>query len=245
MDTGQFAVLRDKVKMTQAEVANRLGVTSRTISAWESANPPKIVTHAEALAIRGLFQSPLLEPRLSEMCTRAASEVYSEIAAIWLVEDADCVLLRGAAHYYESDRPIGKRSRRGIEMGESRLHLVQPSLTTHPLRSAERLNLGGDAITRHPEKRHKKNRATHLAAGGICHSLLHIPAFTPSPKGPHPVLLLSLENKMDEETGSVIERGDGETEPVYTAEDESLAERLAQEFRDELFEDLQLLEMLV
>ena len=90
-------------------------------------------------------------------------------------------------------------------------------------------------------KKYKHNRASFLFKGGVCESLLHIPAFIPSPTGPQPILLLSLENKLKE--NEVIATPPGVTK-IYTEQDEETAKFLAQDFRDRLLDDMKLLDMI-
>jgi DNA-binding XRE family transcriptional regulator len=84
MDTKQFSDLRKRVEMTQALVAEALGVTSRTISAWETANPIRDLSRPEAKAIRDLFRGPLLENHLWDLCGQAFDLIPSEMVSIWL-----------------------------------------------------------------------------------------------------------------------------------------------------------------
>ena len=97
MNTQDFALLRKKANMTRANVAAALGLAERTISAWESANPPKQLNIAEDRAVRDILRSAILEDRLADMCERAFSAVPSEMVAIWLVEQQQCILLPKAS----------------------------------------------------------------------------------------------------------------------------------------------------
>ncbi len=232
MTTDQFAELRRRAGLTQEEIGKRLGLTGRTIASWEACDPPRNLSLPEVQAIRWICQPLLLSEPLEEMCRQAYQAVPSELVAIWVCQQGECLLL-----------PSGLRSSEHPE-GHSGLIVIAPltdvSLTTWPLRAGELLNLAGEAITRHPAKR-LPGRTTQLAAGGQVESLLHVPAFAPGPQGPRPLLLLSLQNKLN---GDGRVHAAGEEMQLYTADDEHRAQSLVREFRERLEADVRLLGML-
>lgn len=242
MNTSQFTELRKKVGMTQSDVASALGLNVRTIASWEAADPKRTLTQIEARVISELFQQRLLDsqvgerPPLKEMCQQAFDAIPSEVVALWLVHERDCILMSYASYL------APKLHDKLIPSHTSISPLIIESLTTYPLRSGEILNLAGDAILHHKAKRFKQSRVGQFFKDGICESLLHVPAFTPSAHGPLPVLLLSFENKLDRESNVIVPKP-GET-TRYTKEDEETAKALAQNFRDLLLPDMRLLEMI-
>ena len=232
MNVEQLIQLRKRVNWTQSRLAGELKVTVRTISNWEASDPEKQLPECDSRNICRLFQPLLLEDTIREMTRQAYDAIPSEQVAIWLVDETECVCLPKSTYLPFS--PL-------IEMAQASAPLVIESLTTYPLRSGETLNLAGDAILHHQAKKYKHNRASFIFRGGICESLLHVPAFVPSPNGPQPVLLFSLENKLDGE--QVIVACPGVTR-IYTQEDEDTARLLAQGFKERLLEDMRLLDML-
>lgn len=238
MNARQFCELRKAANLTQAAVADALGVGVRTISAWESSDPPKDFASIEAQAIHDLFCPLLLENRLRDQLERAFAAIPSEFVGIWFVEGIECILLPGATRV--NDGSTGRRL--DLPSAQCIAPLVNESLTTYPLRSGAVLNLAGDAIIRHKAKKYKASRASHVFHGGICESLLHVPAFEESASGPHPVLLLSFENKLDANL-QVLVPAAGVTQ-IYTAEDQTVGVNLAEEFKLDLRPLLQLLDIL-
>ena len=238
MNTRQFAELRKKSGMTQSVVAQALGLTPRTIANWEAAAPPRELSLLEGSGVHQLFLPELLGRRIPDMCDQAFEAIASEMAALWLTQHGECILLPFATRYHD----MKKNMRKDVPAATCISPLVLESLTTYPLRTAETLNLAGDAIARHRAKKYKGTREAPFFASGTCESLLHVPAFTASAHGPHPVLLLSLENKLDKQ-GRVIMPKEGQT-TIYTEEDESTAKMLAEEFRDRLLTDMALLDMI-
>jgi hypothetical protein len=236
MDAKDFADLRQRCGMTQAAAAGALGVTPRTISGWEGAERERSFSGIEARAIRDLFISDLLGDRLGEMAEQAYRKIPSEFVAIWLVHGSECIVLPEAVRLQQ----IGAGKRREVRSARTVVPLSEKSLTTYPLRTGESVNLAGDRIGDSPDKKYKGRWGIQYQ-DGVCESLLHVPAFTPSAFGPRPVLMLSFENKLDE-NGRVIEGKGGQT-PVYTPEDLAAATDLARKFRDELLPDLNLLGM--
>ena len=232
MNVEQLIQLRKRVNWTQSRLAAEMKVSVRTISNWESSDPDKQLSECDSQNICRLFQPLLLEETVREMTRQAFDAIPSEQVALWLVEETECISLPKTTYLHFSP---------DTEMAQSSAPLVIESLTTYPLRSGETLNLAGDAILHHRAKKYKHNRASFIFKGGVCESLLHVPAFVPSPNGPQPVLLLSFENKLDGE--SVIVPGPGVTQ-VYTREDEKTANSLVQDFRDRLLDDMRLLDML-
>lgn len=236
MKTCEFSDLRKRANLTQSQVALALGVSSRTISGWEN-NPEKELSRIEARAIRDLFTPPLIEPRLSEMTQKAFDAIPSELVAVWLMQQGEVILMPCGARHHDLQR----NTKSEFISPTCIQPLVKESLTTYPLRTGETINLAGDAITEHPAKKYKGARRHGHFSGGRCESLLHVPAFKPSATGPRPVLLLSLENKLDEH-GRVIAPKKGQRE-IYTAEDKETASRLANEFKQQLIDDMVRLEM--
>lgn len=238
MNAKQFSELRKAANMTQADVADALGVGIRTISAWESSDPPREFGPIEARAIHDLFAPQLLQSRLADQLERAFAAIPSESVNIWIVDGIECILLPGASRTH--DLVTGKKL--DVPSAQCIAPLVNESLTTYPLRSGSVLNLAGDAIIHHKAKKYKASRASHVFRSGICESLLHVPAFEESASGPHPILLLSFENRLDG-NHQVIVPGPGVTQ-VYTAEDQQVGEELAEEFKMDLRPLLQLLDRL-
>jgi transcriptional regulator with XRE-family HTH domain len=238
MNTKQLLELRKAADLTQAAVAEALGIGIRTISGWESSDPPRELSLIEARAIHALFCPLLLDTHLSDQVDRAFAALPSEAVSIWFVEGVECKLLPTAFRLQD----LAKGSRFDVPSAQCIASLVHESLTTHPLRSGVTLNLAGDAITRHKAKRYKASRAGHIFKGGVCESLLHVPAFEESASGPQPVLLLSFENKLDDKQ-EVIVPVPGVTQ-IYTVEDQILATELAEEFKLDLRPLLTLLDVL-
>ena len=232
----EFAELRRKADMTQADIATALNLTARTISHWE-ANQDRVLSAIEEGAVYDVFRSKIIEGQVSEMCDVAFAAIPSEVVSIWVMERAECVLLPGASRIHD----LVRNARYNVPSIMCVSPLVIESLTTYPLRTGELLNLSGNKILDHPAKKYKKSRAAQHFAGGICESLLHMPAFTPSPHGPLPVLLLSFENKLDKQNHVLICQP-GNTS-LYTKEDEEKAYKLVIGFRDRLLPDLRLLGM--
>jgi transcriptional regulator with XRE-family HTH domain len=252
MNTQNFAELRKKAGMTQAAVAEALGVTPRTICAWEMASPPRELTTMEVHAVRNLFCRNLLEEPIRSMLEEAFQAIPSELVAIWLVQEQDCILLPGAARYHDVERNENEKEKEKRRMvWDARLDmpsaqcvapLVVESLTTYPLRTGETVNLAGEAILHHKAKKYRQSRASHIFYGKMCESLLHVPAFTGSARGPAPVLLLSLENRLRED-GTVWAPKEGETR-IYSRSDEDAAKKAADSFKERLLGNMLLLDML-
>ena len=232
MNIDQLLRLRKKVNWTQAQVAAELKVSIRTISNWETSGAEKQLSECDGKNICRLFQPLILEETIREMVKQAFEAIPSELVALWLVEEMECILLSNTTYLYFSPE---------VDMAQVSAPLVIESLTTYPLRTGETLNLAGNAILHHKAKKYKHNRAYFLFKGGVCESLLHIPAFIPSPTGPQPIPLLSLENKLKE--NEVIATPPGVTK-IYTEQDEETAKFLAQDFRDRLLDDMKLLDMI-
>lgn len=260
MNSDQFTQLRKRTRLSQAEIAVDLGLSARTIANWEAADPPRQFSLLETNGLRHFFLPRVLEDVLGRLCEEAFDAIPSELAAIWLVEDAECLLLPAAARFQD----LETRRRRQLTTATCTAPLVDTSLTTEPLRSGKLINLGGYHITQHKAKRYRRTREAPFFRSGRCESLLHVPAFIPSSRGPRPVLMLSLENKLGPD-GKVLclPPGDGEwlneepyTAPfdpgdqrhenvtIYTRQDEEVAEALANRFCEDLQPDLELLDML-
>jgi DNA-binding XRE family transcriptional regulator len=236
MRTKDLAQLRTTACMTQADVAEALGVRSRTISSWETVDRP--FSRIEAHAICGLFMSRVFGPPLTDMCEQAFQAVPSEVVTVWLVKESECILLPEASRKHDLDHD----ARMDVQSPQATTPLVIESLTTYPLRSGKTLSVAGDAITTHPAKKYKGGRAGHQFRDGRCESVLHVPAFTESARGPKPVLLLSLENKLDEKH-KVITAEPGITR-IYSRQDEEAAEGLAGQFKMALLPLMDMLDML-
>jgi hypothetical protein len=238
LNAKHFSELRKAANYTQSAVAAALGVGLRTVSAWESSDPPREFGRIETQAIRDLFFPILLGDRLRDQTDRAFAAIPSESVGIWIVERSECTLLPTASRIHD----LVNNARLDMPSAECIAPMVDESLTTYPLRSGVPLNLAGEGITRHKAKKYKANRSSHIFHGGICESLLHVPAFRESANGPQPVLLLSLENKLDENNRVII--SDPGVTQIYSGEDLEIAKALAEEFREDLRGHLELLGMI-
>jgi len=237
MDSREFKLLREKAGMTQADLAEAMGTTVRTISGWEVSDPPRGLSSVECQMLQRLFVPHIIEPSLVQMTDEVFSKIPSELIAIWLVHGMDCVLLPRGVRIHDFET----RQRSVVPSPYCVSSLVQVSLTTYPLRTGETVNLAGESICEHPAKKYK-NRAGHHFHWGMCESLLHVPTFIPSPRGPQPVLLLSLENKLKpDETGPIAAKGG---ESIYTPEEARRAHELADSFKERLVEDMRLLHLI-
>lgn len=239
MDAWDLLKLRENTGITQATIAEALGVSIRSVSAWESGQQRKEFPPIQARAIQELFMPSLLSEPLMNITEEAFSAIPSEISAVWLVRGEDCMLLPAGVRRHDFE--TGARSEVPSPWCISPLAI--DSLTTWPLKTGETINLGGNRILSHPAKKHKQTRAGLHFRKGVCESVLHVPAFTPSHRGPQPVLLLSLENKLNEHRDDVVVPGD-EAQQVYSDEEQCQAKTFAEAFRDRLLPDLQLLGML-
>ncbi|MBU0608108.1 MAG: helix-turn-helix domain-containing protein [Armatimonadetes bacterium] len=260
MNSQQFTELRKATQLSQAEIAVELGLSSRTIANWEAADPPREFSRLETNGLRHFFLPRVLGRKLSELCDEAFETIPSELCAIWLVEEGECLLVPNAARFQD----LETRHRRQLTTATCTAPLMDTSLTTEPLRSGKLINEAGPHITQHPAKRYRRTREAPFFRAGRCESLLHMPAFIPSSRGPRPVLLLSLENKLDPE-GKVLylpptenecipdpafstplDPGDQRHEniTIYSAQDEEVAAALANRFCEELRPHLELLDML-
>jgi len=238
MYSDTFASLRKKAVLSQNDIAQALGVSSRTIFGWENADPPRELSRSDSQAISQLLMPLLIEDQLGDMCEQCFAAIPSELVAIWIVDRHNCLLLPKATRYHE----IEKNQRREILTATCVSPLVHLSLTTWPLRSGETLNLAGDAISHHPKKKYRLNRTSHVFLHGICESMLHVPTFTPSAQGPLPILMVSFENKLDPD-GKVIVPVEGTT-LVFTEDDVKITAALADEFRHRLLQDMLSLDMI-
>jgi len=263
MNSQQFTDLRKATQLSQAEIAVELGLSSRTIANWEAADPPREFSRLETNGLRHFFLPRVLGRKLGELCDEAFEAIPSELCAIWLVEEGECLLVPDAARFQDLDL-VDKRERRKLTTATCTASLMDTSLTTVPLRSGELVNEAGPRIALHPAKRYSRTREAPFFRGGRCESLLHMPAFIPSSRGPRPVLLLSLENKLsldgkvlylpptenecvpDAAFSAPFDPGDQRHEniTIYTAEDEKVTASLAKDFCDRLRPHLELLDML-
>jgi hypothetical protein len=224
MKYGDFSRLRRDAGWDLHEAAVTLGIDSESVSGWEDEDlREQEFSEEEAKAIRTAF----LGERIARFCDRAFDAIPSEAVAIWIViGQRDCVLLPYASRLHDLDHDT-KIAQPNIRF-ETRL--VDLSLTTYPFRSGRALNLAGDAITEHESKKFKKNRSAVMFGGGVCESLLHVPAFVESEKERYPLLLLTFENKLDSQR-RVIVPSRGDRTSVYSEADEAEATRLANEFK--------------
>jgi transcriptional regulator with XRE-family HTH domain len=246
MNAKSFVELRKKCGLTQADVAQRLGVTPRTIAGWEASQKShRSFSGPETRAITDLFLDLVLQRPLQAWAESAFQKLPSELVSIWIVRNQQCVLLPKTARFQnfgdekDPDSPLP-----GALLV---LPLVNLGLTTTPLRSGELMNLAGDDIQFNPNKKDKTSRAAFYLWNGIVESLLHVPAFVPTAAGPLPVLLLSFQNKLDA-AGRVIvasTRKDPQDEvpKIYTPAEVEVARGLALKIRDGLLIDLCLLEI--
>ena len=237
MKYADYQEFRRSEGLDPEKVRVALGIDQATVARWDDEGlQDQKFSHEEARAIRIFF----LTDRIIKCCDRAFDAIRSEAVAIWLVVEEstsglprppqkNCVLLPNASRIHL----LGEGRRMPQPNVRFETPLINKSLTTIPFTSGSLLNLGGDAITEHRDKKHKQNRANFIFKGGICESILHVPAFVESGDDRYPVLLLSFENKLDEQ-GRVIVRAPGDRTPVYTAEDDSKAVRLAEEFKEQL-----------
>jgi transcriptional regulator with XRE-family HTH domain len=260
MNSDQFTQLRKLTQLSQAEIAVELGMSARTIANWEAADPPRDFSRLETNGLRHFFLSRVLGQKLSDLCDEAFEAIPSELAAIWLVKEGECLLVPPAARFEDLETHV----RRQLTTATCTAPLMDTSLTTEPLRSGKLINEAGHHITQHKAKRYRRTREAPFFHGGRCESLLHMPAFIPSSRGPRPVLMLSLENKLDPD-GKVLylPPAEGESVPdpafaapfdpdeqrhenvtIYTGADEEVAEALARRFCEELKPHLELLDML-
>jgi transcriptional regulator with XRE-family HTH domain len=260
MDSKQFTQLRKDARLSQAEIAVELGLSARTIANWEAADPPREFSYLETNGLRRFFLPRVLGQKLGELCDEAFDAIPSELAAIWLVEEGECLLVPAAARYED----LEYHNRRQLTTATCTAPLMDTSLTTEPLRAGKFINEAGPHIAQHKSKRYRRTREAPFFRSGRCESLLHMPAFIPSSRGPRPVLMLSLENKLDAD-GKVLylPPAEGECLPdpafsapfdpgdqhhtnvtIYDRQDEEVAEALANRFCEELRPHLELLDML-
>jgi len=225
----EYSRAREAAGLDPALVASRCRLDVTTVSAWDSqAAAGQVLPDRHAATIRGFLHEALCD-LLKNLCEDAFKKVPSEYVAIWLVVDQrECVLFPGACRNQDLV-PFRVAAKENVEI---RVRRDDQSLTAYPLfRSRKLLNLAGDAIKEHEEKKHR-SRANAVFSGGICESLLHVPAFYNGESNSAPVLLLSLENKLDKK--QVIVRTGGDRTPVYSEADEVLAGKLAMEFEARL-----------
>jgi len=187
--------LRDVAGLTQAEAARDLGVSVRTVAGWEA--DERALPAAEAARLKDLLLEPILGPMLARRCELAYLAVPSEVVSIWYVDHASAEAVRLASAHRIQDLGVPTPARREFDTTRHAVSLrISRSLTTWPLRSGELIELSGDAIQEHPQKRQQRHRFGFDFAQGRCESLLFVPYFVASPGGPEPVLLLALENRI-------------------------------------------------
>ncbi len=239
MDTKQFKDLRAQSELTQNDVARSLGVSVRTVAAWEKEiEPARDLSIADASMIRSIFRDIVLSKPLESISETAFNLIPSESVTLWLVQRDECIAL-----------PAGSRSHdleRNVKFDVPDPIFISPmgvdSLTSYPLKSGEVLNLVGDAIADHPKKKYAGCRASKHLQSGQSESLLFVPGFVESTRGPLPIVLICWENKLDGQA-RVIVPGQKDCE-VYTDADESEARKLVKSAVAELEAHMRLLDMI-
>jgi hypothetical protein len=205
MTGSDLKTLRTKTSTTLEAMATILTVTSRTLSKWEAEDEP--IARPYVLAVRDRFVDSTLGPLLRSITQEVFRIAPSERINLWLVRDWVAILHSNTSRR-QCLRPRSERDRCTWIHGEcsddycfhnpkiSRPLGGELSLTTLPLRTGETLNLAGRHITDHPAKLFP-TRNNEFLASGRCESLLHAPCLIPSDRGPRPVALLDLENRLD------------------------------------------------
>jgi DNA-binding XRE family transcriptional regulator len=220
-------ILRKTVDYTQEKMAGVLNVSTRTIAKWETEGDNPIAPIYASIC-QTTFENLILAPVLRDCTKKIFQEVAAELVAIWLVRYSifplqydiqylypfsdtnfwELILHENTARY----QCLCNREKKPIKCnwytfcdGEQTLHndrvhknLQQKSLTTFPLQSGQILNLAGENITNHSNKRIPGRRNPHYN-GQTCHSLLHVPYHIPHVSGPRPVALFSLQNKLEKD----------------------------------------------
>ena len=242
--------LRETAEYTQEKMAEVLNVSTRTIAKWES-ETDDLIAPIYASICQTSFENLILAPILRDCTKKIFQEVPAELVAIWLVRYSifplqydieylypfsdtnfwELILHENTARY----QCLCNREKKPIKCnwysfcdGNQTLHndrvhknLQQTSLTTFPLQSGQLLNLAGDNISNHLNKRIPGRRNPHYH-DQTCHSLLHVPYHLPHKSGPRPVALFSLQNKLKNENGKwrVMAFPEGTEGTAFTEEDE-------------------------
>ncbi len=213
-------IVREELKLTQAKVAQRLGVSSRTIALWEGVSGKNLSAADEAF-IQQEFLEPLLGPMLARRCRIASQAIPSEIVGIRFVDALRNLSIRlpSAIYIRELSRPPALTEYSEIPLG------LKPSQTTYSLRSGQILNLAGEGIQDHPEKRFPTRYNNHCSLG-ITESLLRVPYLHPTDQGPRPILMLSFENKLKVDEQEIIISD----KAVFSSKEVTEAQALVQRF---------------
>lgn len=218
---------REQAQLTQAQMSELLKVSPRTIAKFE-AEEHVTIPDVHANTCRNSFESLLLSPVLRRCTQTIFDAVPSEFIGIWLVckslhdvvslsEDERLIrqsselILHEYTARFQCLTSVGticawKTGDTCDHVGQAcfsrndRVHksMSQDSLTTEPLKAAKIVRLCGNKIDVHPFKR-MPGRGNHYYNDHEGHSILHIPLFVRGHNFPQPVLLLSLENKLQED----------------------------------------------
>jgi len=189
MDGSSLKLLREKAGISREELARLFDVSIRTLSSWESSSGKHRLGKPYIAASHSVFARRLFKPVLLGIASKASTIAPSEFVCVWMVCGMQVVLYADVALHTIS--PSGRQEFFNDEISKP---LGEKSMTVAPLQAGEIINLSGDDINKHPEKR-LKNRHSHYFADGICQSLLHIPLIIRTSLGPRPVALLALENR--------------------------------------------------
>ncbi len=220
-------LLRERARLSQAEMSNILNISLRTLAKWESdENTP--ISQAYTKVCRDSFENLILVPVL-RMCAEKIFEVIqAEFVSIWLVRHslapiqyAHHDLLPGGSSFWEvvlhenscryqclckTDEEYQRCFRKDY-CDRTRSHLNERSVknmgaknsqTTYPLQSGEILNLAGDDIMRF-SKKYYPDRVHYYYNDKTCHSVLKVPYHIPTTTGPQPAVLLTLDNKLQQD----------------------------------------------
>ncbi|MGA1867339.1 MAG: helix-turn-helix domain-containing protein [bacterium] len=218
--------LRERAHISQAEMAQILVVSARTLAKWES-NEENMIPLVYTKAYRSCFENLILTPILRSCTHTVFQKIPSEFIGIWLVRHSlftmqyapikfeeslhstsfwEVILHENTSRYQclcNSEEEKKKCYWRSFCNGNFFFHndktqknLTQVSQTTYPLHSGKTINLTEDEIVKSPYKRFP-GRSNISYHDQICHSLLHVPFHLPHITGPQPVALLSLENRLE------------------------------------------------
>lgn len=254
--------LRSKSNMTQAEISEALGISLRTLLSWVQKGKDFILPKTSQIAIQMMLEENILTHYLQEFANLTFKEIPSEFIGVWLVKrnffsiqsiKADkkvqlsetVVLLKNTARFQclktddkfrnnckwkeyctkdEDNYFCFRNNTVHKEMNEN-------SMVVQPLRSGKTIRLAGDDIVDSPYKL-IPNRSNMFYHDQICHSILHIPYFFESERGPLPMLLCSIENKLEKakEQWKVKKFKENERGIAYTPDDEEKAIKQIESF---------------
>ncbi len=271
MQGKHIKMLRDHAALSQSDLAGMLNISSRTIAKWESEGDSPIIplyVTAFRTLLENLVLAPVLRKCEEE---KVFKKIPAELIAIWLVRYSllpiqypalefgvpysdttfwEVILHENTARYQclcvnteVSNvcfwKLFCKEKRRYFN---DRIHRNPhtDSLTTYPLRSGECIRLAGDDIDASSHKR-VPGRVNHFYHDQLCHSLLHVPYHIPDVHGPQPVVLLSLENKLERDGNNqwhVIPCPEGASGEVFTKEDEETAKDLVKKIYENDLRDI-------